>query len=83
MQRVIREKFSSHTVLTIAHKLESILDYDKVVVLENGRMVEAGVPYDLLLDNGSQFRKLYYAGYSSDSDTGEGSSRDVDGLHTA
>ncbi|KAL4952600.1 P-loop containing nucleoside triphosphate hydrolase protein [Aspergillus filifer] len=83
MQRVIREKFSSHTVLTIAHKLESILDYDKVIVLENGRIVEAGVPYDLLLVDGSQFRKLYYAGYSSDSDAGEGSSRGVDGLHTA
>ncbi|KAL4969112.1 putative ABC multidrug transporter [Aspergillus stella-maris] len=83
MQRVIREKFSSHTVLTIAHKLESILDYDKVIVLDNGRIVEAGVPYDLLVDDGSQFRKLYYAGYSSDSDAGEGSSRDVNGLHTA
>ncbi|KAL4809627.1 P-loop containing nucleoside triphosphate hydrolase protein [Aspergillus unguis] len=63
MQRVIREKFSSHTVLTVAHKLESILDYDKVIVLENGRIVETGVPYDLLAED-SQFAKLYYAGFN-------------------
>ncbi|KAL4924344.1 putative ABC multidrug transporter [Aspergillus undulatus] len=66
MQRVIREKFSSHTVLTVAHKLESILDYDKVIVLEEGRIVETGVPYDLLVEDGSQFRKLYYAGLRLD-----------------
>ncbi|KAL2836011.1 P-loop containing nucleoside triphosphate hydrolase protein [Aspergillus pseudoustus] len=58
-QRVIREKFSSHTVLTVAHKLESILDYDKVVVLEEGRILEIGVPYDLLSQDKSHFRKLY------------------------
>ncbi|KAL4941343.1 hypothetical protein BDV06DRAFT_223239 [Aspergillus oleicola] len=82
MQRVIREKFSSHTILTVAHKLESILDYDKVIVLDEGNIIETGVPYDLLLEDGSHFKKLYYAGYTSDSDVGEGSSRDVDGLHT-
>ncbi|KAL3480238.1 P-loop containing nucleoside triphosphate hydrolase protein [Aspergillus californicus] len=65
MQRVIREKFSAHTVLTVAHKLESILDYDRVVVLEDGRIIEVGVPYDLLVQDESEFRKLYYAGSDS------------------
>jgi ABC-type multidrug transport system fused ATPase/permease subunit len=72
MQRVIREKFSSHTVLTVAHKLESILDYDKVVVLEEGRIIETGVPYDLLSQDGSHFRRLYYAGSNPDSGSGFG-----------
>ncbi|KAL2872068.1 putative ABC multidrug transporter [Aspergillus lucknowensis] len=44
MQRVIREKFSSHTILTVAHNLDSILDYDKVVVLDDGRIIETGAP---------------------------------------
>jgi ABC-type multidrug transport system fused ATPase/permease subunit len=66
MQRVIRENFSSHTVLTVAHKLESILDYDKVIVLEDGRVIEAGVPYDLLAQENSHFSRLYYAGLNSD-----------------
>ncbi|KAL4976783.1 P-loop containing nucleoside triphosphate hydrolase protein [Aspergillus desertorum] len=71
MQRVIREKFSSHTVLTVAHKLESILDYDKVIVLEDGRIIEVGAPYDLLGQESSHFSKLYYAGFSSSGTEGE------------
>ncbi|RDW76399.1 putative ABC multidrug transporter [Aspergillus mulundensis] len=66
MQRVIRERFSSHTILTVAHKLESILDYDQVIVLDEGRIIEAGVPYDLLAEGGSHFSRLYYAGLGSD-----------------
>ncbi|KAL4914137.1 P-loop containing nucleoside triphosphate hydrolase protein [Aspergillus aurantiobrunneus] len=73
MQRVIREKFSSHTVLTVAHKLDSILDYDKVIVLEEGRIIETGVPYDLLVEDGSHFKKLYYAGFRPDFASGSGS----------
>ncbi|KAL6239814.1 hypothetical protein BDW75DRAFT_197446 [Aspergillus navahoensis] len=72
MQRVIREKFSSHTVLTVAHKLESILDYDKVIVLEDGQIIEAGVPYDLLAQGSSHFSNLYHAGSSLDGDDDEG-----------
>ncbi|KAL3448733.1 P-loop containing nucleoside triphosphate hydrolase protein [Aspergillus insuetus] len=77
MQRVIREKFSSHTVLTVAHKLEFILDYDKVVVLEEGRIIETGVPYDLLSQDGSHFRRLYYAGSDPGSGFGLGYSNEV------
>lgn len=73
MQRVIREKFGSHTILTVAHKLDSILDYDKVIVLEEGRIIETGVPYDLLVEEGSHFRQLYYAGYNLEAGFGSAS----------
>ncbi|KNG85917.1 ABC multidrug transporter [Aspergillus nomiae NRRL 13137] len=59
MQRVIREKFSNHTILTVAHKLETILDYDKIIVLDAGRIVESGSPYALLASDTSHFSKLY------------------------
>ena len=59
MQRVIREKFGSHTILTVAHKLDTILDYDKVVVLDAGRIVECGNPHTLLTSDKSHFNKLY------------------------
>ncbi|KAE8374500.1 P-loop containing nucleoside triphosphate hydrolase protein [Aspergillus bertholletiae] len=59
MQRVIREKFSNHTILTVAHKLETILDYDKIIVLDTGRIVESGSPYSLLASDNSHFSKLY------------------------
>jgi ABC-type multidrug transport system fused ATPase/permease subunit len=59
MQLVIREKFSNHTIITITHKLETILDYDKVIVLEAGRLVESGNPHALLASDTSHFSKLY------------------------
>ncbi|EAW07798.1 putative ABC multidrug transporter [Aspergillus clavatus NRRL 1] len=59
MQRVIREKFGSHTILSVAHKLETILDFDKVVVLDAGRVVECGNPYSLLADEKTYFSRLY------------------------
>jgi ATP-binding cassette subfamily C (CFTR/MRP) protein 1 len=58
MQRVIREKFSNHTVLAVAHKLDTILDFDKVALLEGGRLVEFDDPYTLLSTD-SAFNKLY------------------------
>ncbi|KAF4215006.1 hypothetical protein CNMCM8980_008885 [Aspergillus fumigatiaffinis] len=59
MQRVIREKFGTHTILAVAHKLETILDYDKVVVLDAGRVVESGDPCTLLSTDSSYFSRLY------------------------
>ncbi|GMG41307.1 unnamed protein product [Aspergillus oryzae var. brunneus] len=50
---------SNHTILTVAHKLETILDYDKIIVLDAGRIVESGSPYALLASDTSHFSKLY------------------------
>ncbi|KAL2826233.1 P-loop containing nucleoside triphosphate hydrolase protein [Aspergillus cavernicola] len=58
MQRIIREKFSNHTILAVAHKLDTILDYDKVVVLDAGQLIECEDPYTLLTRD-SAFSKLY------------------------
>ncbi|EAA65334.1 hypothetical protein AN0015.2 [Aspergillus nidulans FGSC A4] len=58
MQRIIREKFSNHTIIAVAHKLDTILDYDKVVVLDSGRVIECEDPYTLLTRD-SAFSKLY------------------------
>lgn len=58
MQRIIREKFSTHTILTVAHKLDTILDYDRVLVLDGGRVIESGEPFELLASE-SHFSRLY------------------------
>ncbi|KAJ5091867.1 hypothetical protein NUU61_006737 [Penicillium alfredii] len=69
MQRVIREKFCNHTILAVAHKLDTILDYDRVIVLDAGRVVETGEPYELLTQPKSQFARLYASSMlSEDSD---------------
>lgn len=59
MQRVVREKFCNHTILAVAHKLDTILDFDRIVVLDGGRIVEVGEPFVLLSDSKSHFSRLY------------------------
>ncbi|KAK8101492.1 hypothetical protein PG999_011866 [Apiospora kogelbergensis] len=59
MMSVIREKFRDVTVIAIAHRLDTITDFDKVIVLDSGRVVEVGVPRDLLSQPSSVFRSLY------------------------
>ena len=57
IQEVIRHKFKDSTVLTIAHRLNTIMDYDKVLVLDGGRVVEFDNP-DLLIRNGGLFAEM-------------------------
>ena len=52
------------TILTIAHRLRSIIDYDKILVLDAGHVAEFDSPYKLLLDKKSIF-------YSMCEDSGE------------
>lgn len=48
IQATIREKFANCTILTIAHRLHTVMDSDKVLVMDAGRAVEFGSPYELL-----------------------------------
>lgn len=58
IQEVIRTKLKDVTVLTIAHRLDTIIDYDRVMVLEKGRVVEFDKPSVLLNKRGSYFADL-------------------------
>jgi ABC-type multidrug transport system fused ATPase/permease subunit len=66
MQRVIREKFCNHTIIAVAHKLDTILDFDRIVVLDAGQVVENGEPWTLLTEPKSHFMKLYASASSTD-----------------
>uniref|UniRef100_A0A914UXE3 ABC transporter domain-containing protein n=1 Tax=Plectus sambesii TaxID=2011161 RepID=A0A914UXE3_9BILA len=55
IQRTIREEFAHCTILTIAHRLNTIMDYDKVLVLNEGRVAEFDSPSALLADSRSLF----------------------------
>ena len=57
IQEVIRHKFKDSTVITIAHRLNIIMDYDKVLVLDGGRVVEFDKP-DVLIRKGGLFAKM-------------------------
>lgn len=45
----------------IAHRLDSLLDFDRVAVLNKGNLIEFGDPSVLLKKEGSAFGKLYHA----------------------
>jgi ATP-binding cassette subfamily C (CFTR/MRP) protein 1 len=58
IQDMIRENFKDATVLTIAHRLNTIMDSDKVLVLDDGRVAEYDTPQALLAREGSLFKAM-------------------------
>ncbi|KAL1635888.1 hypothetical protein SLS58_010056 [Diplodia intermedia] len=58
MQEILRSAFVGRTVVAIAHRLNTILDFDRVVVMERGEIVEVGSPRVLLDTEGSLFKAL-------------------------
>ncbi|XP_034668148.1 probable multidrug resistance-associated protein lethal(2)03659 [Drosophila subobscura] len=57
IQSTIRRKFRDCTVLTIAHRLNTIIDSDRVMVLDAGHLMEFGTPHELLTQSQS---KIFY-----------------------
>ncbi|XP_023246288.1 multidrug resistance-associated protein 4-like [Copidosoma floridanum] len=58
IRKTIREKFKDCTVLMISHRLNAIKDVDKVLVMDNGRVVEYDRPQVLLQNNHGYFSRL-------------------------
>lgn len=58
IQQTIRKEFADCTVLTIAHRLNTILDSDRVLVMEAGRVAEFDSPQSLLSNPDSKFFSL-------------------------
>lgn len=58
IQRTIRAEFNTCTVLTVAHRIPTVVDSDRVLVLSEGRVSEYDMPRRLLKDKSSCFAKL-------------------------
>ncbi|KIH69002.1 ABC transporter, ATP-binding protein [Ancylostoma duodenale] len=58
IQATIREQFVKSTVFTIAHRLNTIMDYDRIMVLEKGRIIEFDSPSKLLQNPDSAFARM-------------------------
>ncbi|KAK4246305.1 P-loop containing nucleoside triphosphate hydrolase protein [Corynascus novoguineensis] len=59
VREIVARDLRGKTVIEVLHRLEHILDFDLVVVLEQGRVVEAGHPEELLQDEEGMLRGLY------------------------
>ncbi|EGT49215.1 hypothetical protein CAEBREN_16379 [Caenorhabditis brenneri] len=58
IQETIRKEFKECTVFTIAHRLNTIMDYDRIMVLDKGSILEFDSPDTLMADKNSAFAKM-------------------------
>ena len=66
IQQAITRLVSNRTVVVIAHRLSTVRNADKVIVLENGHIVESGSPSSLMKKNGTYARMLKAQDVASD-----------------
>lgn len=58
IQKSVRGNFAECTVITIAHRLQTIMDSDRVMVMDNGKVVEFDSPEELLKKKDGYFYSL-------------------------
>ncbi|RYP20942.1 hypothetical protein DL765_002479 [Monosporascus sp. GIB2] len=58
IQDVLRTAFRDHTVICIAHRLRTVLWYDRVYVMDGGQVAESGSPLELFTTQGGLFRDM-------------------------
>ncbi|KAF3450335.1 hypothetical protein FNV43_RR06415 [Rhamnella rubrinervis] len=58
IQKTIREEFKLCTMLIIAHRLNTIIDCDRILLIDGGQILEYGSPVKLLSNEGSAFSKM-------------------------
>jgi ABC-type multidrug transport system fused ATPase/permease subunit len=58
IQQTIKNEFKNVTILTIAHRINTIIDYDKVIVMSNGQIAEFDTISNLIKDENSLFKRL-------------------------
>ncbi len=56
--KLIKEEFKDATVITIAHRLNTIIESDMILVMGNGKVIEYDSPMNLMQDTNSEFAQL-------------------------
>ncbi|KAL3283459.1 hypothetical protein HHI36_006603 [Cryptolaemus montrouzieri] len=58
IQKTMKKQFSDCTVLTVAHRLSTVINSDKILVIDAGELVEIGHPYVLMNNTGGKFYSM-------------------------
>ena len=59
IQKCLMKSFQGCTLITIAHKIKTVMEYDRIFVLEEGKLVETGKPEELIAKKKGLFYDLY------------------------
>jgi ATP-binding cassette, subfamily C (CFTR/MRP), member 4 len=70
LQEALHKSFEGATILSVAHRLDTVIDHDYILVLGHGHVLEFGSPADLLENENGQFSSMVR-------DTGESMSQDL------
>ncbi|KAK7192380.1 Canalicular multispecific organic anion transporter 1-like protein 2 [Paraphaeosphaeria sporulosa] len=62
IQEIIESEFAKYTVIAVSHRLDMIMDFDRVIVMDKGEIVEMGNPVELTAKEASRFGGLVQAG---------------------
>jgi len=69
IQTTIRREFKNVTVLTIAHRIHTVLDSDRILVFDAGKILELDTPQNLMDDHNSVFRSMLESSGIKQTDT--------------
>eukprot|EP00731_Ephydatia_muelleri_P021947 Em0014g538a len=58
IQKILQETFAQCTVLTVAHRLNTVIGLDRIMVMDGGEIVELDHPYNLLKKENSLLKKM-------------------------
>ena len=59
IQKAINELLNESTLITIAHRIKTIINYDRIMTLDNGKVIDFDTPKNLINDKTSLFYELY------------------------
>lgn len=64
MQKMIEREFEGYTIVMVSHRLEMVMDFDRVLVIDKGTVMESGPPRELVAREGSRFKELWLVSQS-------------------
>jgi ATP-binding cassette subfamily C (CFTR/MRP) protein 1 len=64
MRGIIQREFEGYTILAVSHRLEMVMEFDRVLVMDTGMIVEQGAPRELVEREGGRLRDLWMVGKS-------------------